>query len=109
MKPSRNLIVATVACVLAAGGAFAAASPAATATTAVTVRYGDLNLSNPEGAAALYARLRSAARKVCGTADPRELSAYDAVKQCYELALADAVERIDQARLVTLHRARTNA
>jgi len=107
MKTSMKLILA-LSCVFAAGGAFAADSPDAMEST-VTVRYGDLNLARSEGAEALYARLRGAARKVCGTSDIRDLVASNFTKLCYERALSKAVQKIDQASLAALFGSRPTA
>jgi UrcA family protein len=70
----------------------------------LTVSFGDLDLGNTAGVNTLYARLRSAARRVCGTADLRNLRAVADVKRCRAEALDDAVARIDHPRLTALHR-----
>jgi UrcA family protein len=40
----------------------------------VTVRFGDLDLSKPQGAETLYRRIRSAARQVCAPLDGGDLA-----------------------------------
>jgi UrcA family protein len=70
----------------------------------VAVPYGDLDLTTDAGARVLYARLTSAAGRVCGFADARELSLWVRVRHCREQALAAAVARIDAPRLTALHR-----
>ncbi len=56
------------------------------------MRYADLNLGTAAGNDALYARLVSAARKVCGeTGDIRELGQLAATQACQREAIANAV------------------
>jgi UrcA family protein len=107
MKTSRKMILATLGCVLAAGGAFAAESRPAMETTSVRVSYGDLDLSRAEGASMLYGRLKDAARKVCGHSYYRDLVPFVNTKKCYTRALEDAVLTVEKQSLVTLHRAKT--
>jgi UrcA family protein len=74
----------------------------------VTVKFGDLNLSNPEGATALYRRINAAAREVCkaydigrgrfalpGSADP-----------CVRKAIAEAVTKVDHPALLAIYNAK---
>ena len=69
----------------------------------VAVSYGDLNLDTPAGITLLYARMRAAARDVCGPRDWQSLAAV-AWKACYRDALTDAVLAIDSEALSELHR-----
>jgi UrcA family protein len=70
----------------------------------LTVSFADLDLANAAGAATLYDRLKTAARRVCGKADPRDLSAVGDVKRCRTEALDAAVAGVDNPRLTALHR-----
>jgi UrcA family protein len=54
----------------------------------VVVKYGDLNLANPEGVSALYKRLHSAAVRVCETDSP-----YLQKKAEERACIADSMER----------------
>lgn len=72
----------------------------------VDVSYADLNLSHPDGALALYARLRTAARQLCGyDFTPSDLYHRVARKDCYDRTLNDAVQGVDSAPLKGLHAA----
>ena len=75
----------------------------------VAVRYDDLDLSRDEGVKALYARLRSAARTVCGDGSFLDLPARAASRRCYDTALANAVASANNTRLAALHEARDRA
>lgn len=55
----------------------------------VAVRFGDLDLARTEGAAALYGRIRYAARSVCASLDGRSLSEGVNFRTC----VGDAIER----------------
>ncbi len=69
-----------------------------------TVSFADLNVSNPEGAAALYARIERAAREVCRPLEERyfKSAAHDA---CVHKAIADAVAKIDRPALFNVYNA----
>ena len=87
----KNLIVASLT--LAAAFTLAPAVHADEIPT-MTVKYGDLDLSRPEGAKALYGRLNHAAQSVCSSlAGERNLVAkHDA---CISKAVRDAVAHVD--------------
>ena len=80
-----------------------AAAPAGAADSAafqqVTVRFADINLSVPEGAESLYARIRSAAQLVCGPEDVKDLASVTSRRTCIEKAIADAVVHVGNAQL----------
>jgi UrcA family protein len=73
----------------------------------VQVRYSDLDLSRPDDAMRLYRRIKSAARRACGEADPRNLSAHMQYEECYGRAVENAVEKVHSNTLTALHRSRT--
>ena len=77
----------------------------AAATPAVTVRYTDLNLNTSAGIDSLYARLRAAARGVCGVGERRALVEAMASKACYRETLEAAVANVKSPALSSLHRA----
>ena len=98
-------LAALAACLLAGvAGAAAAATPA----RSVTVAYGDLNLSSTQGTDALYARIVSAARAVCGggEVDIRNLEALAAERSCESNAIAQAVHAVHSPALAALAGAR---
>jgi UrcA family protein len=65
----------------------------------ITVKYADINVSNPQGAAALYARIQWAARQVCLPLDGRDLSSKARMGACMHKAIADAVAKVGQPAL----------
>lgn len=68
----------------------------ASSARSVTVSLADLNLATPEGQEALYYRLGSAARQVCGSADYRRAGSPRLAAEnqaCYERALAQALSQ----------------
>lgn len=87
---------------------FAAMCPAGDTTGAnrSTVKYADLNLSNPSGAAALYARIRAAANGVCWTLDGRDLQSKTDFNRCVYKAIADAVAKVDLPALYSIYNAK---
>src|SRR5271170_4706948 len=72
---------------------FAAMCPAGDATGAnqSTVKYADLNVSSPAGAAALYARISVAANGVCRALDGRDLASKTYFDRCVHKAIFEAV------------------
>ena len=69
----------------------------------VTVSFADLNLSNDSGVETLYQRLKTAARRSCGTVSVRQLNLFRLTKECVKKALAEAIDSIDNERLNKLH------
>ena len=70
----------------------------------VTIHYSDLNLSSPQGARVLYARIRTAAQRVCGPS----FSLWDSSrsvkwKLCYAASIDTAVKKVNQPLLTALH------
>lgn len=65
----RNIIVPA----LAALSLSAFSTPAAAETQSVSVQYADLDLSSPVGMATLEGRIQDAAKKICGTAEVRDI------------------------------------
>ncbi|MEJ0039251.1 MAG: UrcA family protein [Gammaproteobacteria bacterium] len=62
--------------------------------SAVTVDYGDLDLSSPADTALLRTRIAAAARKVCDREDPSD-SAISAPKRiCIRVAVRDALSQV---------------
>ena len=70
------------------------------------VWFGDLNLSNPEGVAVLYRRIKAAAHRVCAERNTRSLLIWSrAEAECKRAAIARAVASVNSERLAALHRA----
>jgi UrcA family protein len=87
---------------------FAAICPAGDTTGAdqSTVKYADLNVSSPAGAAALYARINTAANGVCRTLEDRDLASKTHFSRCVQKAIADAVVKVDQPALYSIYSAK---
>ncbi|MGH8291587.1 MAG: UrcA family protein [Steroidobacteraceae bacterium] len=83
----------------------AVSSAADTSMPRVVVKFGDLNLSNPEGAAALYGRIAYAADVVCDSfsVDIRDHDTQDQVTGCVRKAIADAVNKVDRPELFAVY------
>jgi UrcA family protein len=74
----------------------------------VAVKFGDLNLSNPQGAAQLYNRIVAAAHQVCKPVDLdiRELGAVSQRDACLHKAIADAVTDVGKPELLAVYNAK---
>lgn len=99
----RHVLTAAIVGTLVSGFAFPAAAADDTGVRSITVKFGDLNVSSPEGAAALYARIRSAAKSVCS---PWESSSYPintGFTACVHKAIADAVTKVNRMELYTVY------
>jgi UrcA family protein len=72
----------------------------------VHVKYADLNVNNPAGAAVLYQRIRAAAEKVCAMPGSRELDRAAQAKACMTKATADAVAAVNAPALTGLYEAK---
>ena len=74
----------------------------------VTVSVKDLNLTTHAGAVTAYARIRNAARSVCGSVDialPQEKAAWD---KCVDEAIGGAVAKLGRAMLTDYYLAKTH-
>ncbi len=111
MTTFRNFRVAIASAAL---GAFTCSSligvcaAAETDPPQTTVKYADLNLASPEGAAALYARIHRAARQVCSPLDGRDLTSKMQMDSCVHKAIASAVAKVDQPALFNAYDARNH-
>lgn len=84
-------------------------APQTAAVRSIVVDYSDLDLSRPEGAATLYRRIKAAARTACGPRpDPQRLHERRLFQDCFDQAVARAVERVDRTALSALHRSRAS-
>jgi UrcA family protein len=70
------------------------------------VKFGDLNLSNTQGATTLYARIHHAAADVCRTFDNRDFESRVQLDACMHKAITDAVSKIDQPSLYAVYNAK---
>jgi UrcA family protein len=76
--------------------------------TAIKVSYSDLNLTTAAGSQALYGRIVTAARRVCGTdkVDIRDLNTLASAQRCEAQAIAGAVHQVHSPALAALSSAR---
>lgn len=99
----RHVMTAAIVGTLVSGFALPAGAADTTQTRSITVKFGDLNVSSPEGAAALYARIRSAAKSVCSPEQsPSDPFSTD-FRACVHKAIADAVTKVNRMELYTVY------
>jgi UrcA family protein len=100
-------LTALTACVLVGTTATTHAATPSNPPT-IKVAYADLNLESAPGAQALYARIVSAARQVCGSRDVdiRDLGALARAQTCESGAIAKAVQDVHSPALAALFDAR---
>ena len=70
------------------------AAPAVAREASVKVYFGDLDLTDPAGAAALEERIAEAVDQVCAKTEPPRIRGMVAWEQCKALSLADAMEKM---------------
>jgi UrcA family protein len=105
MNTFSKIAAATLFTVAALAGA---AANAGDALPSLTVRYGDLNLSSPQGASTLYKRILIAARTVCPSDDSdRELRPISSRPSCTDEAVARAVRQVNNSSLSAFYSAKT--
>jgi UrcA family protein len=71
------------------------------------VNFADLDLTRSTGVAALYARLRSAARMVCEPTDERALQSIVPRRRCVEQSVERAVAEVNTPALTDYYLAKT--
>ncbi len=98
-------ITMSVAVPVAAERATEAVIPeAGTGIRTVSIQYAPTELSTDSGRAELYARIKHAARQVCGPTGLRDagsLALASRNRRCAEQAVSDAMARVDSGRLAT--------
>jgi UrcA family protein len=92
---------------LCTGAALATGAVPETTTQSISLNYVSAELNTPQGAEALYTRIKRAAQIVCHQVNIRELHEYMLYKQCYDRAVDAAVAKVDSGRLTALHRSKT--
>lgn len=100
-----------IATALFATGAFGlsvlTAEAASVEPPRVNVKYGDLNIDSPQGADVLYARIRRAARNVCGKFDADLLDVFRQREVCINKAISGAVTKVNAPALYAIYDAKT--
>ena len=102
-----RLVTTTIFGALALGcGALSIAADSSHVPQAV-VKFGDLNLSNRQGAATLYNRIVAAAHEVCKSFDMdiRDLASYPKLDACVHKAITDAVTKVGRPELFAVYNA----
>jgi UrcA family protein len=102
----RGFIASAILGVLAAGVASVSTAAEGTEALQTIVKYGDLNVSTPQGAAALYNRIRVAADGVCWPLDHGDIASKAHVAACVRKAIAGAVTSVDQPALTAVYNAK---
>ena len=73
-------------------------------TRSVKVSFGELDITKPAGAQALYKKIRKAAFVVCGAQDSPMPWSFTARNECFKTAVDDAVAKVNSPLLTSLHR-----
>jgi UrcA family protein len=104
----RGLIATAIIGALTSSFAVVCTAGDKTETFSEVVKYGDLNISDPQGAAMLYRRIAAAARSVCGAdeIDSRRLGSRASINACVHQAIVDAVTKVGQPELVAAYNAK---
>jgi UrcA family protein len=102
----RSRIAAAICGVLAASAAAICGADDRADAPQVVVKYADLNLSSPQGANALYSRIRAAAERACQPLDGRDLRSRIHMQDCVATAVADAVTKVGHPAVVAIYNAR---
>jgi UrcA family protein len=95
----RHVLAASIVATLATGFAVPAGATDDGGVRKMTVKFGDLDISSPQGAASLYARIRAAARSVC--TQPDDL--WHRGDSCVQKAISDAVTQVNQSALFIVY------
>jgi UrcA family protein len=102
-----NQVRTAIAAVLFGALATVAALPASAngydSPPQITIKFGDLDISKPQGAAALYARIRAAAKVVCPRIEERNLGEKVRNDACVDHAILIAVTQVDAPALTALY------
>jgi UrcA family protein len=76
----------------------------------ITISFGELDLSKPQGLEVLYTRIKRAAKSVCGfKPSPLTTLRRRDASSCYESTVEHAVKQVNRPMLTALHRARTKS
>ena len=105
----RRLIATAIVSAVASSFAVVCAAADDTETVSVVVKFGDLNISNTQGAATLYGRIVAAAQNVCGPYDSSDVFHHGTrarVNACVHKAIADAVTKVGQPELFAVYNTR---
>ena len=102
----RSLVAGAILSALAASFATVSGAEEGTIPPQVIVKFGDLDIATPQGATALYGRIRSAADNVCWpkySSDNVGSQLHDA---CMQKVIADAVMKVNRPAVSAVYEAR---
>jgi UrcA family protein len=100
---NRTKAGAVIYCILGmAAMGFTAAQAADDIPPSKTVKFADLNIHTPEGAKALYQRIRVAAADVCDASIGSDPVVRQAMRSCVDTAIDDAVKKVNAPYLTAL-------
>ena len=105
--PLRTLVAGAILSALTFSIATVSRADDGTTPPQVIVKFGDLNISSSQGAAALYARIKSAAEKVCSPYDRSGLEAKTRLNACIDKAILGAVTKVNAPALSAVYSAKT--
>jgi UrcA family protein len=97
--PIRTLVAGAILSALALNFATVSRADDGTAPPQVIVKFGDLNISTSQGAAALYRRIHSAAIEVCSRMYNEEQAYRWHKNTCLQKVIADAVIKVNRPEL----------
>ena len=105
-----NLITTAILGTLALMGAAPSMAADGYVVRQAVVRYGDLDLSNPQGAAKLYSRIAAAAREVCDAfdVDNHNLEGRADAEACVRKAMSGAVTDVSRPELFAIYNAKNS-
>jgi UrcA family protein len=105
-KTLRRHVLTTVAVALL-GATFAA--PASSAPPAITVKYGDLDLTRTAGRETLRARLDHAATALCGEVSNADIRGKQSTARCHASAIDGAIASMNNPAFAAWYAGRTGA
>lgn len=101
--PLRGLIASAIFGALASGFVSLSSAADSAQVPEATVKYGDLNVSTSQGAAALYSRIHAAAERVCSNLDRSDPFSRMQRDTCVNQSVADGVRKVNQAALFAVY------
>lgn len=103
-----RLVTATILGALAFGCTAVCIADDSDKVPHAVVKFGDLSLSSPDGAVALYHRIYAAAYQVCASSDrdKRDLLDLRGLDACVHDTVRDAVAKVNQPALSAIYNAR---
>jgi UrcA family protein len=104
----RTMIITAIFGAVTTSGAILPAAADSFDAPRATVKYADLSISTPQGAAALYARIRAAAYNVCSEFDSyHNIGALVERERCVNAAIDAAVTKVNSPALSAVYASKT--